>query len=457
MENKKPKCSSEDDEDIDAVIYCEICKIYMCDKCQKFHSKLFSSHKVNNLEEQKGEFFTHICKEPNHSNKLECFCKTHNVLCCIACTSKINKKGFGQHKDCDVCLIDEIKEEKEKLVKSNIKYLEEMSETLQDSIDNLKIIFEKTVKDKEELNIKIKNTFAKIRSTLNNREEEILIEVNNLFNDMLCDKKIIDECNSLSEKVKLSLESKNKIESNKSDLILYINECINFENNIKEINKIDKDIKKYVGYKEIKFQSNDENIDMILGYIKILGKITVNNFDSSILFTNIKKQEAIINWIKEKTNKNFVYFEKIFTMSINGSSSKDFHKYCDNEGPTLILVKTTKNKIFGGFTPLNWDMSGTDKIDENNQTFIFSLNLMKKYDMINKEKSAICCNREYGPSFGVSDFCIESNMKKGEIYANDLTNFISNRNLELTESEGNSETESFNVDDFEVFKVIYNS
>ena len=455
MENKKAKCSSEEDRDIDAVIYCEICKIYMCDNCQKFHSKLFSSHKIKNLEEQNEEFFTGLCQEPNHSKKLECFCKTHNVLCCFACTSKINKEGFGQHKDCDVCFIEEIKEEKEKHIKENIKYLEDISETLQDSIDNLKIIFEKTIKDKDELNLKIKNTFSKIRSTLNNREEEILMEVNNLFDKMLCDKKIIEECDSLPEKVKSSLKSINKIESNNSDIIFFINECAAIENNIKEINKLYKYIKKYKddGYKEIKFQSNDENIDMILGYIKLLGKITVNNFDSSILFTNIKKQEAIINWIKEKTNKNFVYFEKIFTMSINGSMSKDFHKHCDNEGPTLILVKTTKNKIFGGFTPLDWDMSGIDKIDENNQTFIFSLNLMKKYDMINKEKSAICCNKEYGPSFGVSDFFIESNMKKGETYANDITNFISNSNLELTDSEGNNET--FNVDDFEVFKVIY--
>ena len=44
-------------------------------------------------------------------------------------------------------------------------------------------------------------------------------------------------------------------------------------------------------------------------------------------------------------------------MSINGRTSKDFHKYCDNKGPTLTIVKTTKNKIFGGFTPLNWDDS----------------------------------------------------------------------------------------------------
>ena len=71
-------------------------------------------------------------------------------------------------------------------------------------------------------------------------------------------------------------------------------------------------------------------------------------------------------------------------MSENGTDSKDFHKYCDNKGSTLILVKTTKNKIFGGFTPLNWDNSSYTKIDESNQTFIFSLNLMKKYNMIKK-------------------------------------------------------------------------
>ena len=280
--------------------------------------------------------------------------------------------------------------------------------------------------------------------------------MNKLFDNMLCDTKIIEECENIPEKIKSSLESRKKIESNNShNMISFINECCNIENTVKDIRNIDKIIKKYQkdGYKEIKFHSDENNVDTILGYIKILGKISVNNFDSSILNGNIKRQEAIINWIKEKTNKNFVYFEKIFAMNINGTSSKDFHKHCDNQGPTLTLVKTTKNKIFGGFTPLDWDITGIDKIDENNQTFVFSLNLMKKYDLINKEKSAICCNKEYGPSFGVSDFFIESNMKTGETYANEITNFITNNNLELTDSEGNNEV--FNVDNFEVFKVIY--
>ena len=61
-------------------------------------------------------------------------------------------------------------------------------------------------------------------------------------------------------------------------------------------------------------------------------------------------------------------------MSEKGTKSENFHKYCDNKGATLVLVKTTKNKIFGGFTPLNWEGSGGSKNDESNQTFIFSLN-----------------------------------------------------------------------------------
>ena len=453
METKKPKCSS--DKELDAIVYCGECKIYMCSKCEQFHSKLLSAHQTMNLDKEDGEIFTGICKEPNHGNKLEFFCKNHNTLCCVSCTSKIGKKGLGLHKDCDVCFLEDIKEEKKEKFKSNTKYLEEISNTLKESIDNLIKTNEKIAKDREDIHLKIEKTFSKIRSKVNNREEEILAEVNGLFDKMYIDEKNLKKWDELPNSIKSSLEKGKKIESNDDKLVIFIDECINIENNLKEINKINQIIKKNIdkGYKEVQFNFDEEQIDSLLGYIKIFGNISVNNFDSSILHTNIKKQETIINWIREKTNKNFIRFEKIFIMNKNGSSSKDFHKYCDNNGPTLTLIKTINNKIFGGFTPLNWDISGVDKIDENNQTFIFSLSSMKKYDMINKDKSAICCNREYGPSFGASDFCILSNMKKGETYANEVTNFLSNNNLELTGGEGNNEY--FDVDNFEVLKVLY--
>ena len=91
-------------------------------------------------------------------------------------------------------------------------------------------------------------------------------------------------------------------------------------------------------------------------------------------------------------------------MSENGTSSDDFHKFCDNKGPTLTFIKTTKNQIFGGFSPLSWNNEGGYKKDLNNQIFIFSLNLKKKFNMIRKDGNGIYCSKDYGPNFGSADF-----------------------------------------------------
>ena len=458
MEIKEIKCSSKEDENIDAISYCGECKIYMCNKCEKFHSKLFFNHQTYNIDKQVGDLFTGFCKEPKHRDILEFFCKDHNILCCTACLCKISKNGVGKHKDCNVCLLEEIKEEKKIKIKENIKYLEKISDTIQDSIKNLKIIYEKIIKNKEELKIDIQKTFTKIRNELNKREDELLSEVDKKFNNIYFDENIFKQCEKLPNNVKLSLEKGKKIDFNEDKLAFFINECINIENNIKNINKINDNINKCKMEDNVEIQFNyNEQLNLMLENIKKFGIISLYNdtsIDSNIINDNLKnKQNSIINWIKQKINQNDIKFEKIFIMSKNGNSSKDFHNYCDNKGPTLIIIKTTKNKIFGGFTPLNWENRGGNKYDKNNETFLFSLDSMKKYDMIDIEKEAIYCSEEYGPIFGGSDFQIESNMNKGTTFANKFTNFLSNENLVLTGGKGNNE--SFEIEDFEVFKVIY--
>ena len=74
---------------------------------------------------------------------MEFYCKNHNKLCCVACISKIETKGYGQHKDCDICIIEDIKEEKKNKLKENIKYLENLSNNLNNSIKELKELFGK--------------------------------------------------------------------------------------------------------------------------------------------------------------------------------------------------------------------------------------------------------------------------------------------------------------------------
>ena len=63
-----------------------------------------------------------MCKEKGHEKQLEFFCKSNNTLCCVGCISKYEYKGYGQHKDCDICPIENIKGEKKSKLKDNIKY-----------------------------------------------------------------------------------------------------------------------------------------------------------------------------------------------------------------------------------------------------------------------------------------------------------------------------------------------
>ena len=84
MEKNSKKCSFKDHNEIEAINYCQECKIYLCNKCNNFHSKLCENHHTFKLDKNLNEIFTGFCKEENHSIKLKYFCKAHNQLCCAA-------------------------------------------------------------------------------------------------------------------------------------------------------------------------------------------------------------------------------------------------------------------------------------------------------------------------------------------------------------------------------------
>ena len=154
MENNRKKCSFKDHQELNANSYCCECKIFMCNKCETHHSSLFFDHETINLLKNSEEIFTGFCSEKKHNIKLEFFCKNHNQLCCAACISKIKDENYGNHKDCDVCSIKEIKEEKIKKLEENIQYLEDISKNINESINNLKNVSEKINEKKRKIKIK---------------------------------------------------------------------------------------------------------------------------------------------------------------------------------------------------------------------------------------------------------------------------------------------------------------
>ena len=247
----KKKCSSEKHKDNIAKLYCQECKIYMCNKCENHHSELFPNHHQYNVDKDLNEIFTGLCKEENHFLQLDYFCKNHNLLCCAACLSKIKTKGNGQHTDCDVCDIKDIINEKKDKLKENIKYLEDLSKSLQDSINELKKIFEKINENKEELKMKIQKVFTNIRNALNDREDKLLLEVDNKFNTSYFKEDLIKENEKLPNKIKISLEKGKKTDNewnndnNNKNLNLFINNCLDIEQNIKYIKEINENLLKF--------------------------------------------------------------------------------------------------------------------------------------------------------------------------------------------------------------------
>jgi len=82
----------------------------------------------------------------------------------------------------------------------------------------------------------------------------------------------------------------------------------------------------------------------------------------------------------------FLYYYKtnytstlLYRASANGWTSANFHSNCDNKGPTITIIKTNKDKIFGGFTSLPWDQSGSYRQDTT--AFLFSVNLNALYPL----------------------------------------------------------------------------
>ena len=44
----------------------------------------------------------------------------------------------------------------------------------------------------------------------------------------------------------------------------------------------------------------------------------------------------------------------IYRASEHGYTAKSFHEYCNNKGPTLIVIKSSGGWIFGGYTTQSW-------------------------------------------------------------------------------------------------------
>ena len=448
------KCSSKEHENIDAISFCQQCSIYLCNKCDNIHKNLCQYHNPYNINKNLNDIFTGYCMEKNHNNKIEYFCKIHNQLCCDSCIIKIKVKGKGQHKDCDLCVLEEIKELKKSKLKENINYLQELLFNIEEKINQLKITVEKINVEKEELKLKIQKIFTKIRNIINEREEKLLLEVDKQFDENYFNENIINEAEKLPNKIRLSLEKGKLIDkdwNNEDKLSSILNDCINIENNIKNAGNINNNLKKYNDSPNSKifFYPNDENeINKILNPIFSFGKIYNNSLvliESNIINKNEQYIKNIVNWIDCKNN---IITELLYRKTSNGDSYDTFHQLCDNKGATLILIKGVEGFIIGGFTPLSWDSCSDWKKDK--KSFLFSLTNNKIFNKNEKYMESIKCSKNCGPYFHCFGFASGKNMNKLH-FARGCSNY---NNLDEIFPKGGKQ-DNFDIEEVEIYKIIF--
>ena len=392
MEGNK-KCSFKAHKESNAISFCEQCKIFMCNKCLNHHKELFENHQQYNIDKNNNDIFIDICKEKGHEKKLEFFCKRHNELCCPLCIVKLSKKGYGQHKDCDVCLIEDIKDEKKNKLDENIKYLQDLSNNLENSINKIKIIFENIYKNKEDLKLYIQKVFTKIRNAINEREDEILKEIDNKYDENFCREDIIKEAIKLPNKIKKSLE-KGKLSdddwNNNYKLSSLINDCINIENNIKIIKYINDNIKNSQKFKYIKinFLPKEEAINEFIQIIKKFGMINVvipKYFEDSLI---LKNKENLNKLIELLSNEIGIFNTKLlYRATRDGYTFKNIVDKLNNKSNLIFIFFTGNERIFGNYLKTKLENLGKskDKYYRDENAFVFSLNNNKIYKILSPE------------------------------------------------------------------------
>ena len=235
-----------------------------------------------------------------------------------------------------------------------------------------------------------------------------------------------------------------------------------------------------VKVKEIKFglikitKNENEKINELTNIILEL-KNKINELENIV-----SNQQKEINILKEKTNFipinelnqskilegedysfiNSLFSEKcsfnlLYRATRDGSYPKDYHKKCDNQGPTLTLIKTDNNRKFGGYVSKDREYGTANEVyvkDKN--AFIFSINKKTKYNIKDENTDAFSNSSIRGPNFTVSlgFYCNDDsgNMFKPRNSYESETNPSYNSN-NAYEFAGKNE---FKAVEIEVFKVI---
>jgi hypothetical protein len=160
--------------------------------------------------------------------------------------------------------------------------------------------------------------------------------------------------------------------------------------------------------------------------------------------------------LNEFYGKMHQQWELIYKASRDGFNANAFHTRCNNKGPTMTIIQSNNNYLFGGYTSIPWTSDNSYK----NDTTAFLFTLTNPHDipptkyLLNPDKTGNAVNHtsSYGPTFGGGHdihLANASNSNKSS-YSNFPTAYTD------TTGKGNATftgARNFTTSDIEVFKL----
>ena len=174
-------------------------------------------------------------------------------------------------------------------------------------------------------------------------------------------------------------------------------------------------------------------------------KKTTKTIIKGDIIHDLNELEMLTRKINKSNNK--IILNLLYKATADSDTAEAFHQKCDKAESTLVLVQDDNGKRFGGFTSRNWRGDCEEKKDAN--AFVFSLDKMKIYDIVEGE-DAIGCYPQCGPVFlGCQIRIFDNAFKKGGTTFERGVNYETEEDFELT--GGNR---AFGIKEIEVYEVI---
>ena len=298
----------------------------------------------------------------------------------------------------------------------------------------------------------------KIEIDLYPTKKDINLSIKEIYQELLNIKNKIKEIDNLkNENNNLKNDNnnlKNKINDIINEMIIIKNENTKLNNEINTLkinnDKINNEIfalKKENSEMKLKIEEQNKEINNLKENVKFIDK------GKSVIMRENEK-DIIFKEIENKMNKRVKKIKKLYQATIDGGDPINFHSKCDNIPNTLVLVKSEGNRRFGGFTPIPW--KSEKKIfmkDQDNKTFVFSLDNKKIYYLISG-CDAVYHDKESGPCFGGGrDIAIDRNpIKENTLYTIQSSFDYKGENQSLSEYQCLNYLKAL---EYEVFQIIF--